>query len=395
MSEAERSGRYRSKLVYELRHLRPSLRAALRLEDHFLTLLDGAVGICAVLSDQTDERPRLERLEDFFDEFSEEIGEGDLSLLLAFFETLDTATWVARAERIAGAGFRRYVRRLLGAASYNRIETAFKEDAAVVVFALRLGVRAAMPYAVAWSDAVQVVSKEQLKAVNGSAIAGADLVDAVMKFDTFVGTKMFSTLPMEMTTASGEDLKNWGNAELPGLLEQFRAVVAESSIRRIEEANAPLVRKIKGARSALENSEDGASQAANSLIELFDRITREAFPKSTVLEWSDANFPDDTDMFHCKDNLRAPTKRAETLCFIHAGKPIDRDNPQGYLIQEVIARALVATRNKLEKIKHSDKGTPQERDQVLHLSKALGAALLLALSFAKMQSKTEPAEVPQ
>lgn len=395
MIETERGIQYRSELARELRHLKPALRAALRLDDHALIALDFLVGICGALSNQEDARSRSERVDSFLDGFEESELRETLQYVLTTFEGVDPERWSARMTRMTGPGFKKYARRLLGAAEYHLLEEAFKADAAVVSFAFRRLVRAAMPFAVAWSDAVQVVSREQLKAVNGMLIKGQDLIDAVVQLDAFVGTKMLSALPMESTTASDDDLRDWSEADVPGLVEQFRQVVAESSIRRVEEANAPLVRKIRGARSALEGSEDGASQAANSLIELLDRIIREPYPKDTVLAWSDENFPDDEEMFHVEQGVRKPTKRAEALCFAHSGQPVDTANPQGYVLHDVLARVLVAVRNRLQKIKHADKGTAEERDQVMQLSKALESALMLVLSLARAQAaeqQSDPAE---
>jgi hypothetical protein len=55
----------------------------------------------------------------------------------------------------------------------------------------------------------------------------------------------------------------------------------------------------------------------------------------------------------------------------------------------MIARTLVATRNRLQKMKHADTGSPEEREQLLTLFTALEGGLMLGLSIGKLSAPTE------
>ncbi|MFF4647161.1 hypothetical protein [Streptomyces sp. NPDC001389] len=129
--------------------------------------------------------------------------------------------------------------------------------------------------------------------------------------------------------------------------------MVESSAERLERENSQLVRKIRGAKDALTHSEDGISQAANLLIEVIDRIMREAFTKEDVMAWVEANLPDEPGLTFEKDDTVLPNKRAEALCFVYRRGPTAReaneyDSGQGpSLIHDVLAvlpRVIVATR---------------------------------------------------
>ncbi|GHE34642.1 hypothetical protein ACWIG2_10520 [Streptomyces cellulosae] len=65
------------------------------------------------------------------------------------------------------------------------------------------------------------------------------------------------------------------------------------------------------------------------------------------------------------------------------------------LIHEVLALALVTARNKLQDLKHSDQGTPQEREQLTTVLSALEGALMLGLTLgAYTEQPLPPAELP-
>jgi hypothetical protein len=53
---------------------------------------------------------------------------------------------------------------------------------------------------------------------------------------------------------------------------------------------------MSGARQAPAMSDDGASQAANSLVEFIDRLLRQAFGDAFVLEWTAKYYPAETKM---------------------------------------------------------------------------------------------------
>jgi hypothetical protein len=136
------------------------------------------------------------------------------------------------------------------------------------------------------------------------------------------------------------------------------------------------VRKMSGARTVLDVSEDGASQAANSLIELIDRLMRMAFTKAEMLAWVKANFADMPNLTYVKDGVEMPTKRGEAMCFVHAGRPVEQRTPFTLLT----GTAISVIRTELQHIKHADTGTPEELLATRSLMSALEGCFTLAFN---------------
>lgn len=128
---------------------------------------DVVVTVCGVLTDEADPRPWHERLETCFADTLAEVDHeslvSGLGLVINDDQSIRITAWV---KRMKDGGYTRFARRILGAAEYDRLEAALREDAAVVVLAIRRGLRAAMPLGVAWEDALALMSPEQLKAVS-------------------------------------------------------------------------------------------------------------------------------------------------------------------------------------------------------------------------------------
>ncbi|MPY36732.1 hypothetical protein FNH09_37595 [Streptomyces adustus] len=348
-------------------------------------ITETVVVIAKVLTDPNDQRPWQEKIEDCFPDGGEALSQTLLSLG-DDFEAEKTKAWL---EQFNGQTYQKFAEKLLGAAQYRLLIEAFKEDAAALVLALRRAARALMPFAIAWRDATTLVSQNQIKPASRAQLLTFNTVDLMVSLDKFMGEKLFASLPMSLTGATEADLASWSKDQVDDLVADFRALVTEASTRRVERANSALVRKIRGARDALRYSEDGVSQAANSLIELLDRIMREAFPPSVVLAWADENLPDEPEMTHInKQGVRQPTKRAEALCFVYGGGSVDAlrienqydDGVGPSVFHDILARVLVSARNKLQKLKHTDGGTPEEREQLSSLLAALEGGLMLGLS---------------
>ncbi|MGY1523406.1 hypothetical protein ACW69C_06475 [Streptomyces sp. MN3] len=391
---------YQSRFAVFARTLDSALLSTLRITGSTVLVMEVIVSLCKALTNDSDSRPWQDRVEDCFSDVTEErIHE----LFSAFAEEMQGERPLRWMEDFKSENYKDFVERLLGAARYRLLVQAIKEDGAVVALALRRGVRALTPFAVAWSDAVNLMSKDQLKAVTKTDLLSMSAVQMLLSFDNFLGEKLLETLPMEVTAATATDLSDWAPDGVDPLVTKFRAFVTEASTKRVERANSALVRKIRGARDALRYSDDGISQAANSLIELIDRIMREKFPPKKVLVWIDANIPEEKGLtFRDKDGIRKPTKRGEALCFVYGGDTVtpregtpydDGEGPD--LIHEVLALALVTARNKLQDLKHSDQGTPQEREQLMTVLSALEGALMLGLTLgAYTEEPLPPAGIP-
>ncbi|MFC8494145.1 hypothetical protein ACFUJU_25820 [Streptomyces sp. NPDC057235] len=383
-------GDRRSLVAEFIRRLDPDVRTALHFDDAAVMGADLLVSLCRVLMDNTSSQPWQDRLEAFFEEF--DLADVETGLDFTVAQMQDRDQMLAWFNSFKGRNYHLFALRLLGAAEYRRLIEAFKADSAVVALALRRGIRALMPFAVAWSDALGNMTEQQRKAISKNDLLGIELTRGIATIDETIGEKVIATLPMQLTAATADDLSNWRPDNLPEIITSVRHRVVESSTKRLERENSQLVRKIRGAKDALMHSEDGISQAANSLIELIDRIMRETFSKREVLAWIEDNLPDEPDLTYEKDNTTLPTKRAEALCFVYRGGPVAReanehDNGLGpSLIHDTLARAITITRTSLQKFKHDDDGTQEEKDQLLALLTGLEGALLLGLSLSHASS---------
>lgn len=408
MKQLDPNAVWQSRFATYARSLEPSRLRALRLDETTVATAEVVVSICKLIADDANPQPWLDRIGTYFENIEKTALGNNLELLIEDIQWGKAETWLENVltnmeggdakswvERFRSDIYRDFTMRLLGAAQYRLLTQALSEDAAVVALALRRIIRALMPFAVAWSDSVGMLTKDQLKAKSKSDFAALNAVNVIIEIDKLFGEKVLAKLPMELTAATSTDLITWTPESTAGLMAQFRSLVKEASAKRVERANMPLLRKIQGARAALQHSEDGTSQAANSLIELIDRIMREAFPQKDVVFWIDANLPDYTELTYIDKETRKPTKLGEALCFIYGGGTVAReaneyDSGEGpSLIHELIARTFVLTRNRLQKIKHADTGTPEEREQLLTLFSALEGALMLGLSVAKLSASPE------
>lgn len=377
--------KHRSRFAARARGLDPALLSALRVDDVMLSCCDVVVTICRVLMDSEDPRPWQQRLESCF---TEAFGDADADAVIETIDALSSddglnsvSTWIKRTRKVS---YTAYARRLVGAAEYDRLERAMKEDAAVVALAVRRGLRALMPFAVAWEDALAVMTRDQLAAVTKLDLLGLGALHLIATLDDHLGEKIMSSLPMG-TIANDEDMLPRSASDLVSVVEELRAIVSAESSKRIELANAYLVRKIEGARQALDHSVDGVSQAANSLIELIDRLLREAFDPMSVLEWVHANLPEDGSLVRGNCDQRRPTKRAEALCLVYGGGSVarpptsDDDGIGPSLIHDVLARVIVSARDKLQGLKHADTGDEADRENLHKVMASLEGSLMLGL----------------
>ncbi|MFE3687778.1 hypothetical protein ACFXPM_31750 [Streptomyces sp. NPDC059095] len=384
----------RSRVAEFIRRLDPDIRMALHFDEAAIVGADLLVSLCRVLMDDVASQPWQDRLDALFEEL--DLADVETGLDFALDQLGDREQATAWLNSFKGRDYQLFALRLLGAADFRRLGEALKEDGAVVALAVRRGIRALMPFAVAWNDALNNMTENQRKASSKPELLSLELARGLAQVDELFGEKIIATLPMQLTAATANDLSSWRPDDLTEIVTGIRHRVAESSAKRLERENSQLVRKIRGAKDALMHSEDGISQAANSLIELIDRILREAFSKDEVLAWIEANLPDAPLLTYEKDGKTQPNKRAEVLCFVYRGGPITReaneyDDGEGpSLIHDVLARVVVATRDSLQKFKHNDAGTQEEKDRLLSLLTGLEGALLLGLSLSQIGGSSTP-----
>ena len=373
----------RSALALELSRLPPDLRELLVIDDGLIVFTDIMISVSRVLIDDSDSRSWRERLKDV-DVALPEIDEERLQLFA------DGLSELAREgnptlARIKDEGFQRFLRRLLGAARYDRLELALRSDAAVMVVAVRRILRNIMPIAVALDDCFAVVrpgqmahlsSLSQLSQFSQFSQLSYSVLQAILQIDTLLDKAIDIGLPILSVPAREEEVRA-SKLDLDELADQLHILLESQSGALINSLSRKLARKVQGARQALEFSEDGISQAANSLVELVDRLLRESFDRDSVVEWVEREYPQSRHLllFEKEGRLR-PTKRAEALCFVYAGQPA-KDNANG--LHELVATALAEARSVLEKIKHADTGSPEELDSLKRQMAAVEGALVYAL----------------
>ena len=378
---------HRSRFAVRARRLGPDLLSALQIESIIVQAADVVVTICSVLTNADDDRPWPERLDSFVQELDK-----DPDLILGVLEEFSKdetyrslEAWVGKLRKDS---YRAYARRLLGAAEYDLLERSLREDAAVVALAARRGVRAVMPFVVAFEDGLKVMTTRQLAQVRAVDLLNLNIGQVIHRIDATIGDRVMPSLPMETVAASEGDF-----VKLSELSDDMRAKVSSSAQFHLTRVNEPLVRKLTGARDALKYSSDGVSQAASSLIELIDRILRDAASNSEVLEWIGRELPDVPDLcYRTADGAERPTTRGSTLFFLYGGgsvarQPTKNDDGTGpSIIHDIIASVVVVARNKLQKLKHDDRADPAERDQLGRLLAAVEGAMLLGLWFHQLTS---------
>ena len=134
-------------------------------------------------------------------------------------------------------------------------------------------------------------------------------------------------------------------------------------------------------------SEDGISQAANSLTELIDRMLREFASNESVLLWLKHNDLYSHESVYEKDNKELPNKFGQCLCFLYGGGKVlqNEGGNQGAEILTTLyyylAKSMTSARNSLQAIKHSDAGNQEERDRIQESALAIMGIVEIAHRF--------------
>jgi hypothetical protein len=365
-----------SKVAIELRGLGPKLRSQLGVSDALVEIVEGVVAACDVLSDPGDDKPlldRLEALEPMFSSLNDVDAEAWVRAAEGFVES-DLSLWVGKVQN---DGFDKFVRRLVGAAAHDRLKSALREDGAVCLIAARRALRGLLPFFVALDDCAAPLTPAQLAALPSKEAIATSLMKAAVEVEQLID-RGFETLavPFERIGALPEEQQGIVAGDLVNLVKTLRVVISGRSRESLEQLNATLARKIKGARDALDYSADPVSQCANSLIELIDRLLRGAFPTEYVIGWIGKNFPQRSELTYLERNGAVrPTKRAEALCFAYAGADVGEPS----LYHELSAASLIAVRTSLQQLKHADLGTPEEQATVAQHLAAVEGFITLAL----------------
>lgn len=372
-----------SHIASELRDLPPRKRALLGIDDWVLDLVDAVVRTTFVLTaeDSRSLDDRLDTVRSFFtplDGTMPSVLVEHLDDLPAKLEQLSAEGLPRWTKRLTRDGhWKRFAERLLGPKIYARIGVALREDCTVVAHGLRGLVKMIRPYAAAFDDLVQVLGPDQIAALRdfpGGLVASSlrFVVQLDGLLEDLIASEFDWSLLNAFGAASGDE-----PADLNEILEQVRPLISGPLQSQLAELNTRLVRKLRGARTALEVSDDGVSQAANSLVELIDWLLRSAFDDDEVLQWLDRTGLKNERYIDTPSGKVRPTKKGQALCFVHGGADL---KPDGHTaLHEAVGTAIVTARRELQKLKHADTGDDTEKALVAQYHHAVEGFLTVAI----------------
>jgi len=269
-----------------------------------------------------------------------------------------------------------FLGRVVGAAGITRMDRAIRNDAGVVLLAARRLIRAMIPFSVAIEDCSTVTPSIDTSALGDLANRGSTtaLMELDALIDSLVDEKGYA---LDGRLARTEERRSLG-VTLEGVVALARQVLATETDAQVAYADPALARKMRGFDQALANSEDGVSQAANSLVEFIDRLLRRAFTDAEVLAWIDQNYPSRQGLINAVDGRRRPTKLGQALCFTYGGEaPLAEP-----ALAELAAKTLITIRRRAEKLKHADLGTAAETEALAALRSLMRAYLAVAIRIA-------------
>lgn len=370
-------GRYvprgRSSVAERISRLDPKLREALYVNDYLLAFMDSLVTLAAVFLED-DGQPFLDKLD--ATEFA--ISEESQEWISTALEHLDKDTLESWTKKLRPGNYSTYANRLLGGREYDALVSALQKDVIVLVSALKKLLGLLMPFAVALDDLANTLTADQLKELNYfGRPSGPPLLGLVVELDRSLGRVLEKGLPIAIPATSRPDSATAESSfELENVAAELRSLVSAQSDEVLLELSTFLARKLQGARDALQYSSDGVSQAAGSLVELIDRLSREAFDEQSVLRWVAENF---TDVSHLRytdvgSGVAKPTKKAQLLCLAYLGGEVGA--PGELSFQRIVAVSLVAARSRLQRLKHADTGSEAERAGLLELVASVEGAFV-------------------
>jgi len=264
------------------------------------------------------------------------------------------------------------------------LKVALFEDLALFALVVRGAVRTLVPFCAATQDAAGLLPDSDIKYVPGADDFAKHLLQMAIDGERSLNLFVLKNNPR---LASLQRSNEWWSDDAELLEGLARRWVSVSARTRVRGRNAHLGRKMRGAREALAHSVDGVSQAANSIIELIDRLLR-SYSDPVVLDWVDRYVPESADeLAYIEAGGRRPTKRAQALCLLSAAGDVIRDeNGVRVRVLELPVDVVMAARRNLQKVKHSDDGTAEERAEVAALLTGVEAALMLLLAISDLRA---------
>ncbi|MCY3952466.1 MAG: hypothetical protein OXG69_07945 [bacterium] len=398
-------------MIREARRLSTAERRVLQVSDFQLGFADICFRAIQLLLDDGDARPRWDRLTDLgrrAAELCDSVDWGEVE----FADDMDLKSlglaWRKLEEhleievdrdgevilprwfrRLPVPEFRRFVQKYLGASRVDRLARGFRQDGATLGIAVRRCLRHALPLAAAFDRCARVLTPDQLAEIEGAEhLARSSILELFVQLDSLVSRIESDGVRFNAGLARPSELSGLPRS-CTEIARLTNPAISDNCTTILEDLSASLARKITGARDALDNSADGVSQAAHSIVELIDRMLRIAFEPAAVLEWIDRHRSmHQRQLIYQEHGQTLPTKAATALCFVCAGNaPSDPS-----MIEEVVAKSIVVSRNRLQSLKHADAGSSDEREQVTELLEAVEGSLV-RITRVTWPSAKEPALV--
>lgn len=372
----------RSRLAGELRSIGADRLAIMRISSAAVGFVELVAVLCRTMMDE-DGTGLIERLTATMAAL-----EGDLGLDLDNLPEFTEAQMTAAVDHITRAETRKFYRQLLGAAAYDRLAQAVKDDSAAVLAAMQRGLTVVRPMVVAFQDSLAVLTPNQIAAMGlGTPETPApSFVQLMLQIDKLV-THLLDAMERDALDRLFPD----GDATLDAgailqAVEEIRPLISQDLQSRLSVVNDALTRKVRGARDALDHSADGPAQAASSLVELIDQALRTQLKGVDVVSWVQTKYPGRTrDLVYTKNGIQRPAKRAEVLCLVYGP---DSHPSQVDPFREAAVASLVTARRALEKVKHEDADPVGDRAVVEAMMQAVQGALGLTFRFAALRLST-------
>ncbi|HET6299998.1 hypothetical protein [Microbacterium sp.] len=353
------------------------------MPDFALDVMDAVVESLHDVLDTDGSRSWEHRLEALASRFQAIFPGNDVDQLLEklarFTESDIKAVIDPYVARFKNGSAKTFLHRLMGSGGYSRLVSGWEADWALCLLALRRLMRAILPLVQALEDAAVPLNDREREGFASSSSANFVLIGMLLKMDSTIESYMerrelsFSELGFPARPDESSAL----STGLHDLVDALRMVLDVEAELRASELSDVLVRKLRGFEQALESSEDGIAQAASSLVEFVDRLLRTAFTPEEVLAWVALHYPGDKTLTYRRngDGELIPTKRAAALCFSHAGQAPNPDSS----LNSMLATTLVKVRKDAEQLKHADRGTPEEAEELRMLMKAMRGAVTFVL----------------
>lgn len=310
------------------------------LPDVAIELTDIVVQMIRTLVNDDDPRDLLERINDV-GQLVESRFPGDpdaatIERLSRWAEDDMKGEVEKRLRQLQSPAGQLFLKRAMGSKRYTRLLRALHEDGALVMLAARRATRYALPLIQALQDAAAPLPADlraQFLSITGSDRA---LLQAALDLDGLIDDfidKQGIRIDVVDVPLRPDEISRL-SIDVERLSAMIRIGLRVETEARFADLSALLSRKLRGFEQALEHSDDGVSQAANSLIEFIDRLLRQTFDEAFVSEWAMQHFPDDQRLTFTHPTGGRPTKLAQALCFVHAGEAPDDMSPLRQLLAE-------------------------------------------------------------